>query len=240
LPENWDEFWGEWNVGETLKLVKATQLSARTRKIETKVKRHLGSFKDLNVIELGSGVGTQSLAMGLLGAKITLVDLNKNALDRANKIFNKFLLTPTCYQGDIFQLPESFIGKFDISMSFGTIEHFMQPHLRQKSVETHFNLLKKNGLSFISVPNKICPHYRLYSFIITTTKLARGPLEKPFDSQELHSRAEKAGYRYHETFGTSMLEFDYLLPYVFVPVQAQVPSKLDNRYAHSLTLFAIK
>jgi 2-polyprenyl-3-methyl-5-hydroxy-6-metoxy-1,4-benzoquinol methylase len=239
LTENWDGFWGEWNVRQTLKLVKATLHSARTRKIEKRVTRHLGSFKDLKVIELGSGVGTQSLAMGLQGAQITLVDLNKNALDRAKRIFEKFMITPTCYQGDIFQLPESLYGKFDVSMSFGTIEHFMQPHLRQKSVETHFKLLKNDGLSFMSVPNKICPHYRLYSFMINTAKLARGPLEKPFDTFELNSRAEVAGYRYHETFGTSVFEFDYLLPYLFVPVQVQIPTKLD-KFAHSITLFAIK
>jgi 2-polyprenyl-3-methyl-5-hydroxy-6-metoxy-1,4-benzoquinol methylase len=178
--------------------------------------------------------------MGLQGAQITLVDLNKNALDRAKKIFEKFKLYPTCQQGDIFRLPEHFSGKFDVSMSYGTIEHFMQPNLRQKSVDTHYKLLKNHGLSFMSVPNKLCPHYRLYSFIITTAKLARGPLEKPFDSFELNSRAKEAGYRYHETFGTSILEFDYLLPYLFVPVQAQISTKFDNRYAHSLTLFAVK
>jgi len=240
LPENWDRFWDAWNIRQTLEVLRTAQGSARTRKMDMRIRQYLGCFEGLEVIELGSGIGTQSLIMSLKGAQVTLVDSSKNALDRAKEFFKKFALSPTCCQTDIFRLPHNLFKKFDISMSFGTVEHFLQDDQRKESIKIHHRLLKDNGISFISVPNKMSPHYRLFSFLVKKTHIAKGPLEKPFDTFELIKYAKQAGFRYCETFGSSLFEFDYLMPHVYMPVQAQIPMKFDDRYAHSLTLFAIR
>lgn len=240
MSENWDRFWDAWDIRKTLEVVRTALSSARTRKMDMRIRKYLGCFEGLKVIELGSGMGTQSLIMSLKGAQVTLVDSSRNVLDRAKECFKRFGLSPTCCQTDIFCLPYHLFQKFDISMSFGTVEHFLQDDQRRESIKIHHRLLKDDGISFISVPNKMCPHYHLFSFMVKNMHLAKGPLEKPFDAFELAEYAKQAGFRYYETFGSSLFEFDYLMPHVYMPVYTQIATPFDDRYAHSLTLFAIR
>lgn len=234
----WNKFWLGTRFGSPFKLRKHVSLSARTKKIEIKVQKYFGSFKGLKVIELGSGMGTQSLLMGLKGAEVTLVDFSEVALAKAKELFKEFGLSPNCCKSDIFNLDSNFFGKFDISMSFGTVEHFFSDLERKHAIAVHYEVLRKGGLSFISVPNKMCPHYRIFSWLVRM--LRREISEKPFNSHELIRYAEQTGYRYYETFGSSLFEFDFLMPYFYAPVHAQITSLLDNYCAHALTLFAVK
>jgi len=236
--KTWNAFWFDRAMRHPFKIKRYASLSARTRKIETYIEGYLGFFKDLEVVELGSGVGTQSLLMSLQGAKITLVDFSEVALQKARNLFKEFGLNPTCYEADIFDLDSDFFGRFDISMSFGSIEHFFDGYQRKEAISIHYKVLRKRGLSFISVPNKMCPHYSIFHW--AARLIGRRILEKPFSSRELITCGQKAGYRYCETFGSSLLESDYLMPYLYVPVQAQVTTPLDNYCAHALTLFGVK
>jgi 2-polyprenyl-3-methyl-5-hydroxy-6-metoxy-1,4-benzoquinol methylase len=203
-----------------------------------KVAKYFGSFKGLEVIELGSGMGTQSLLMALKGAKVTLVDFSEVALRKAKELFKEFGLNPTCCKFDIFNLDSNFFGKFDISMSFGTVEHFFPDLKRKQAIDIHYETLKEGGVSFISVPNKTCPQYRVWTWLVRM--IGRKISEKPFDSHELIRYAKQAGYRYYETFGSSFFEFDFLHPYFYAPVHAQIITPLDNYCAHALTLFGVK
>lgn len=203
-----------------------------------KIAKYFGSFKGLEVIELGSGMGTQSLLMASKGAKVTLVDFSEIALRKAKELFKEFGLSPRCCRFNILNLDSDFLGKFDISMSFGTVEHFFRELERKHAIDIHYKVIKEGGVSFISVPNKMCPHYRFFSWV---AKMIRRKIsEKPFDSREFIRYAKQAGYRYYETFGSSFFEFDYLMPYFYAPVQAQITTPLDNYCAHALTLFGVK
>jgi 2-polyprenyl-3-methyl-5-hydroxy-6-metoxy-1,4-benzoquinol methylase len=238
LRKSWNEFWLGRSQVPIIKIVSYVSRSARTKKIETRILRHFGSFKGLDCIELGSGMGTQSLLLALKGARVTLVDFSEIALQKAKELFNYFGLNAEYYKSDIFGLDSDFFDKFDISMSFGTVEHFFSEPERKKSIDIHYKVIKYGGISFISVPNKICPHYRIFSWLVKIVR--RKASEKPFYRHELIRCAKKAGYRWCETFGSSFFEFDYLMPYFYVPIEAQITTPIDDYCAHALTLFAVK
>ena len=208
--------------------------------METRIEKHFGSIEGLEVIELGSGMGSQSLVMALKGAHVTLVDISEKALKLAKGIFNRFGLDPVCCRADILNLDSHLLHKFDISMSFGTIEHFFDEELRKKAMNSHYQVLRKGGVSFVAVPNEMCPHHKIFSSLIKITRLAKGPPEKPFTTPELIEYAKQVGFSRAETFGGSILEFDYLMPYLFMPVQIQIATPLDNFFSADITLFAQK
>lgn len=235
---SWNKFWSKRGYTSALKIRRHVSLSARTKKIENRVEKIFGSLKGLEIIELGSGMGTQSLSMALKGANITLVDFNDVALKKAKQLFNEFGLNPTLCKSDIFNLDQDFVGKFHISMSFGTVEHFFSELKRSKAIGIHHKVIKEGGVSFISVPNKMCPHYRV--FLLLLRMIGRKISEKPFDSRELIRYAKQATYKHCETFGSSFFEFDFLMPYFYAPVQAQITTPFDNYCAHLLTLFGVK
>ena len=240
MVENWNNVWYSWNVAKSLALLRNTYSSARTKKMEIRVRKYVGSFEGLEVIELGSGMGSQSLVMALKGAHVTLIDISEEALKLAKELFNRFGLNPTCYRANLFDLNSDLFLKFDISMSFGTVEHFFSDDQRREAITIHNKLLRKGGVSFIGVPNKMCPHHTIFSSLIKVARLSKAPLERPFSAPELNNYAKQAGFSFYETFGSSLLEFDYLMPYFFMPVQLQMTTPLDNYYAAMLTLFAKK
>jgi 2-polyprenyl-3-methyl-5-hydroxy-6-metoxy-1,4-benzoquinol methylase len=243
MEENWGDFWSFWDDTSTRKLLYNTYYSARTKKIDMRIKEHFGSFEDLEVIELGSGTGSQSLVMALKGARVTLVDRADEALNVATKFFKKFGLTPTCIKADMFNLDGSFTGKFDVSMSFGTVEHSLHDFQRKEAIKIHYKVLKKGGVSFVSVPNRMCVHHRLATLLVRmihSEQIFKIPPHKPFDTPELIGYAREVGFKHYETFGSTLFDFDYLTPYLFTPVQAQITTPFDNFFAWSLVLFGVK
>jgi len=209
--EIWNRKWE--NVRSDSRIIKRHFRSGRWKKIDKRVKIHFGSFRGLKVIELGSGRGTESLLMALQGASVTLVDNSNMALTRAKELFKLYNLNPACYNQDIFDLDDRFLSSFDISMSFGVVEHFLNRSERDRAIRAHYDVLKPRGIFFISVPNKRCPHYRLALYLgKVVSKHNKGVLhteEKPFTYGELKTVGEFLGLKHIEVFGSSFFDFSY-------------------------------
>ena len=98
----------------------------------------------------------------------------------------------TLCEADLFELPHELLGRFDVSMSYGLCEHFLDDR-RRRVVAAHLEVLRSGGLALIGVPNRYSPVYRLWMRALT----ARGswPLgtEVPFSSAELAGLARAAG-----------------------------------------------
>ncbi len=63
--------------------------------------------------------------------------------------------------GDVFDLQPEVLGRFDVAMSFGLCEHFLDAR-RLAVVRAHLEPLRPGGLAFIGVPNRHAPVYRLW------------------------------------------------------------------------------
>ena len=238
----WERVWK--NSEPDFEIVKRHSRSGRWQKIDKRVQNHFGSFKGLKVVELGSGRGTESLLMALNGADVSLIDNSRTALVKAKELFNSYNLEPVCYCQDITTLDKEFFSRYDISMSFGVVEHFLQKPERGKVLRLHYDVLKPGGLFFVSVPNKMCPHYRLALYLgRVVTGIHKGPPgteEDPFTRDELTNYAKYSDVKHVEIFGSSFFDFSYNPIFKFINLGSIGLSFFDDYLAYALVLSGTK
>jgi SAM-dependent methyltransferase len=147
------------------------------------------------VIELGAGMGDASLLLAKkFGLSITLVDINRTALEKAKQRFAAHNLFAVTFQQDLLEVfPETLVGRFDFSVSFGVAEHFKN-EARLEVIRKHFLVLKEGGITIVGVPNRLSWPYRFWKWNLE--KQCRWPygFENPFSIGELRSLAKKAGF----------------------------------------------
>lgn len=122
--------------------------------IHETVKQSFGGFNGLRTIELGCGLGKMSLLFSLLGADTTLMDYAQTQLGKAEKLADAFNIQRYVLEGNILETPAHFSQQFDVSMSFGTVEHFFGEEL-SAAFAGHYRVLKQNGMTVIWVPNRM-------------------------------------------------------------------------------------
>jgi len=117
----WDDFWQQYRFGAKAdkNIIRQEIASVRWKKIQKRISDRFGNFKNLKVIEIGSGRGELAAIMALRGADVTLVDYSEVALERARTLFDHLGAKATFLRQDIFNMPQNLIGSFDVSMSFG-------------------------------------------------------------------------------------------------------------------------
>jgi SAM-dependent methyltransferase len=166
--------------------------SLRWKAQERLVRERFGSFSSVSAIEIGAGRGTNALLYAERGARVTLLDRSTVALEQARALFDASALPVELVDADVFDLPEEVRGTFDVSMSFGLCEHFLDER-RARVVAAHLEVLRPGGLALVSVPNRWSPVYRLWMAV----EKARGTwelgTEVPFAVRELRRLAADAG-----------------------------------------------
>jgi len=206
------ELWGSDSSPDISAIFRSCHSWARTPGwafIYRAVSASFANFRGLRTIELGCGEGKISLLFSLLGAKTTLVDYSAKQLKRAKYIAEKFEVEPVIIQENILQLPKSFVGQYDVAMSFGTAEHFFGDD-RQRIFDAHSSVLKKGGLVIMWVPNR-------YGFLFhagfTARKLLRRSVcpvdEAPFSRKELLRHAQAASLSEVKIKGGGVLRNDF-------------------------------
>jgi 2-polyprenyl-3-methyl-5-hydroxy-6-metoxy-1,4-benzoquinol methylase len=118
-------------------------------------------WKGKKVLEIGCGLGTESINFARAGAELSIVELSQRSLDLCKKRFEVFGLKANFYQGNAEKLeeiiPKEDLGTFDLIWSFGVIHHTPHP---QNVVEGMKKFLKKDGEVRIMVYSKIS--YKLF------------------------------------------------------------------------------
>lgn len=201
----WDDIWRgiKTNICEDRLTLRREAASIRWKKIEKRIFDKYHSFKGLDVIEIGAGRGENSLLMSLRGANVTLLDYSEASLEKAKLLFSNFDCSAQFIKADAFNIPNNLLSNFDISMSFGLAEHFIYPK-RQQIFNSHFLVLKQNGLSFISVPNVFCFPYRGAQIALKLFHRCK-LLEVPFTHSELRKIAHSVGCQPYEIVGSSFI-----------------------------------
>ena len=202
MTETWTKVWARgFTREENLTVIEREVKSVRWRKIKAKILSQYGSFSGLNVIEVGSGRGIYGLLTAREGCRVTLLDNNEFALEKAHELFSDWDQNFEGIQADAFDLPTHLIGKFDIAMSYGLAEHFRYPE-RLQIFESHKKLLKPGGLLIASIPNALFFPYRIGKFLLEAMDKWRLGLEIPFSRRELIHIGNKLGLKDHKVFGS--------------------------------------
>jgi len=196
----------------------------------------------LRTVELGAGRGDYSTLFASIGSAATLIDLSPIALNAARERFADLHLPATFLEADLFRLPQRLTGSFDVSLSFGLVEHFRGG--RQMAVAAaHARLVRPGGLVIISVPYAMCLPYRLQKFYLEVRGWWPYPDEYPLSRGALRGLARAAGLvpRWTMTSGYRRATFA-LAGAIGLPRSAdrRRPHPLDRCLGMDLTLCAQK
>jgi ubiquinone/menaquinone biosynthesis C-methylase UbiE len=100
-------------------------------------------WKNREVLEIGCGIGTDSINFVRAGARLTIVELSEKSLDLTRKRFDLFGLKASFILGNGEQLSSYFPNqRFDLVYSFGVIHHTPYPSLVIQEIE---KILQPNG-----------------------------------------------------------------------------------------------
>ena len=159
VAETWRNYWETSDMRPDLSLrgrllrryLTAVGGTASTRYTLGILERVLGSFEGRTVLDAGSGTGLNSLALSARGAKVTLLDIAKPALDIARTYYEEQGLEAELVEGSIFEMPFA-DGTFDVVWNTGVIEHF-EPAERKLAVEEMLRVMKPGGTVVTINPN---------------------------------------------------------------------------------------
>jgi len=183
------------SVMRGLKDMTNTILWQHVQKLLIDIQERRNKIDDICSIEIGAGLGKLSCLLGLYGVTTTLLESSQVSLRNAKELGKKLGLHPKLIFADALYLPEQVRGKYDLAVSLGVNEHFLE-EARQKIFDAHCQALKLGGWAVISVPNSMCICYRLAMQVFKWTK--RWPedlIEKPFTKGELKTRMKYAGFK---------------------------------------------
>jgi ubiquinone/menaquinone biosynthesis C-methylase UbiE len=98
------------------------------------VEPHIPGFAEFSkwrgkkVLEIGCGLGTDSINFARAGAQVTVIDLSSESLALCRRRFEEYGLSATFYQGSAELLDEIVpVEQYDLVYSFGVIHHTPNP-----------------------------------------------------------------------------------------------------------------
>lgn len=95
-------------------------------------------WKGKKVLEIGCGIGTDSINFARAGAKLTAIELSSKSLELTKKRFKVYKLKAKFYQGNAEQLTKFLpLQKFDLIYSFGVIHHSLHPEKIIKEIRKY-------------------------------------------------------------------------------------------------------
>ena len=99
-------------------------------------------WKDKKVLEIGCGLGTDTMNFARAGARVTAVDLSDESLALARRRAEVFGLSDgiTFYQANAEKLSETVpVQEYDLIYSFGVIHHTPRPEVAIEQIKKYMN-----------------------------------------------------------------------------------------------------
>ena len=205
------------------------------------VEPHIVSFAEFprwagkRVLELGCGIGTDTISFARSGAHVTAVDLSAESLTIARRRAEVFGLSDrvTFHCADAERLSDVVPPEpYDLVYSFGVIHHTPRPERVVEELRRHF-------VHDETVLKLMLYHRRSWKVLAIVLKAGRGAVWKLDELVALHSEAETGcpvTYTYTRRDAERLLEgfrideclVDFIFPY-------RIPDYLAYRYVKTRT-----
>lgn len=183
--------------------------------LETIVK-HLGDPAGKRIIEVGSGSGLTSVALGQRGALCALLDISSVALAAATEGFTRAGLgEPERFLADALKndVPG---GVYDLVWNGGVIEHFIDDG-KVLLIHEMVRLCRPGGLVLILVPNRLAWQFQLRQFWQKMRGTWKYGFEDDMSPRRIRTMAVKAGYPQAEAYA-----FNPIAPWRWIPKTTRI------------------
>jgi 2-polyprenyl-3-methyl-5-hydroxy-6-metoxy-1,4-benzoquinol methylase len=205
--ETWDALWEAGKHPDAERLAREVveeERAERCRRILRYALRLGLRPGEMSAVEVGCGSAIYSCIVARRGYRVTAVDQSPAALARAEERASASGVRLDLQRADALEFAAANAGRFDLAMSFGTVEHF-RPPLREEMCKAHCDIVRPGGVVVISVPNVLfLPHEILKALLKLRGKWFLG-YEGSFTPWELGGVARRLGLEAAEYHGTDVL-----------------------------------
>lgn len=204
----WDSLWSDYDQRQYEHQLIIEENSVRWHAIKREINGKFGSFNNLNILEIGAGSGHYSMLFVRQGAMVTVLDYSETALSFCESVFKRNAISDKKVKFvlmDAFKMGNEYFNNYDVSMSYGVAEHFKGDQ-RSAFIKTHFDVLKKGGICFISVPHANCIPFRVYQHLANSLKKRNIVECYPYSKKEFRCIAGHIGIHSCTFIGSSYRE----------------------------------
>ena len=211
----WNEIWLETrNDAGFRRWVKREKEGVRGRRIFNYVNKYLGDVKGIKTIEVGAGSGVYSFIFAERGAVVTLADYSQEALTFASKCFGSSQTKASFLEMNVLKPFSDLREKFDLAMSFGTIEHYRNSE-RLYMAKAHLDFVRPGGIVVISVPNRLFFPHEMLKFCLQKGNKWHLSYEGAFMRRELFWLAGRLGLKNVKVCGSAFINDTIRYFYIF-------------------------
>jgi 2-polyprenyl-3-methyl-5-hydroxy-6-metoxy-1,4-benzoquinol methylase len=197
-----------------------------TEQRKRKVEPHIAGFAQFDkwfnsrVLEIGCGIGIDTVAFARTGAKVTAIDVSEESLHLARKRANLANVDIKFYEANAeqFILPVN-RGHFDLVYAFGSIHHSPNP---DAILDNARYFIKDGGTLKLMVYNKYSwksfwillkyGHGKFWKFKELVARYSEAqtgcPITYTFSKRELRAMLERNGFHVRKMYVDHVFKFD--------------------------------
>ena len=194
---------------------------------------HLAEFfesllgQDRRLLEVGCGIGVDSIQLARRGFQVTAVDLTENALVVARQFATRRGVTIDFRLGnaEALDFPSE---SFDFVYSFGVLHH--TPDIERSLAEV-YRVLRPGGTAFVML-------YHRYSLVNLVHRMLRLPYESPRSRDDqcpvVYTLSRSAVRELFRDFSSVEVRSEYPFTYGFGPLTTGLPVAVRRRLGRAI------
>ncbi len=182
---------------------------------------------DQSLLEVGCGIGVDSIQLAKRGFRVTAIDLTENALAVARQFAGHRGVRINFQLGNAEELnfPDE---SFDAVYSFGVLHH--TPHIERSVAEVH-RVLRPGGTAYVML-------YHRDSLVNLVHRALRLPYESPSDRKDhcpvVYTFSRSGARKLFRDFSNVQVQSEYPFTYGFGPLTTKLPLAIRRRLGRAV------